>query len=223
MNLVVDKLIPLLRDEVKLLAGVRGQISSINDTLKLMRAYLRDADAKAEMAEPSHLTKEWVTQMRQLSFRIEDVIDQFLYKVANIENQRPERCMAVVGVLCKICDLLRTVGPRHEISSQIGKIREEIQGLCEEREKFGINASPESSNRGESISQVPYLRRRADYIDDDDVLVGVEQTKQLLNDWLLEEGKRTVISVVGEGGLGNILTFYFILLPTKIVSNILIT
>ena len=129
VNLVVDKLIPLLRDEGKLLAGVRGQINSIRDTLLQIQAYLRDADAKAEMAETSEAAKEWVKQLRQVSIRIQDVIDQYLYKVANTKNKRPQMCGAVVGVLCKICDLLRTVVRRHEISSQIGEIKESIKEL----------------------------------------------------------------------------------------------
>ncbi|XLR28772.1 hypothetical protein S83_056672 [Arachis hypogaea] len=77
VNLVVDKLIPLLKSEAKLLSGARGQIESISDDLRLMRAYLRDVDAKAEMeADNSDQSrKEWVAQIRQVSIRIQDVID----------------------------------------------------------------------------------------------------------------------------------------------------
>ena len=210
VNLVADKLIPLLKDEVKLLAGVRGQIESIRDTLLRIKAYLRDADAKAEMAETSETAKEWVKQLRQVSFRIQDVIDQYLYKVANIKNKRPQRCRAVVGVLCKICDLPRTVVPRHQISSQIGEIKESIKDLYQATDTFGFNASaPQSSNHIKSNSQLHHLRLRSNFTDDDQ-LVGVEHTKQVLNSWLIGEGNRTVISVVGEGGLGNVITFFII-------------
>ena len=50
------------------------------------------------------------------------------------------------------------------------------------------------------------LRMGAHFAKDDE-LVGIEETKNLLTHWLLNgESRRTVISVVGEGGLGNVLS-----------------
>ena len=63
VNLLIDKLIPLLRDEVNLLRDVRSQVRSAIEQLQLIRAYLKDADAKAEAEKSNNLLKEWVTQM----------------------------------------------------------------------------------------------------------------------------------------------------------------
>ena len=53
------------------------------------------------------------------------------------------------------------------------------------------------------------LRMGAHFLKDDE-LVGVQETKNLLTHWLLSgESRRTVISVVGEGGLGNVLSSFF--------------
>ena len=202
VNLLIDKLIPLLRDEVNLLRDVRSQVRSAIEQLQLIRAYLKDADAKAEAEKSNNLLKEWVTQMRQVSFRLEDVTDKYLLKMA----KHPQRSGAI-GILCQICGLLRTVKPWHEISSQIGEITESIERLNKARETYGFNPSaPESSSvGGAEISTRHYLRLGAHFIEDDQ-LVGVEHIKQVLTGWLLEgETSRTVISVVGEGGQGNVL------------------
>ncbi|KAL4372218.1 hypothetical protein S245_021736 [Arachis hypogaea] len=211
VNLVVDKLIPLLKSEAKLLSGVRGQIESISNDLRLMRAYLRDVDAKAEMeAQNSDQSrKEWVAQIRQVSIRIQDVIDLYLYKVANNDdddhhNRRRGRRNAVAGVLCKICDLLKSCVGRHEIASEIGEIRESINRLKEARQLYGdSNAAAESSGGRSSSPQRHYLRLQANFAEEEE-LVGIEHAKKELTNWLSEGAAgRTVIAVVGEGGLGK--------------------
>ncbi|QHN87892.1 Disease resistance protein [Arachis hypogaea] len=203
VNLVVDKLIPLLKSEAKLLSGVRGQIESISKELRLMRAYLRDVDTKAEMeAQNSDQSrKEWVAQIRQVSIRIQDVIDLYLYKVAN--KPRRGRRNAVAGVLCKICDLLKSYVPRHEIASEIGEIRESINRLKEAGQLYGHSEAAAESSGGRSSPQRHYLRLRANFAEEEE-LVGIEHAKKELNNWLSEGGAgRTVIAVVGEGGLGK--------------------
>ncbi|XP_072076880.1 disease resistance protein RPM1-like [Arachis hypogaea] len=190
VNLVVDKLIPLLKSEAKLLSGARGQIESISDDLRLMRAYLRDVDAKAEMeADNSDQSrKEWVAN--------NDDDDH--------HNPRRGRRNAVAGVLCKICDLLKSCVPRHEIASEIGEIRESINRLKEARQLYGdSNAAAESSGGRSSSPQRHYLRLQANFAEEEE-LVGIEHAKKELTNWLSEGAAgRTVIAVVGEGGLGK--------------------
>ncbi|XLU21272.1 hypothetical protein S245_057338, partial [Arachis hypogaea] len=203
VNLVVDKLIPLLKSEAKLLSGVRGQIESISKELRLMRAYLRDVDTKAEMeAQNSDQSrKEWVAQIRQVSIRIQDVIDLYLYKVAN--KPRRGRRNAVAGVLCKICDLLKSYVPRHEIASEIGEIRESINRLKEAGQLYGHSEAAAESSGGRSSPQRHYLRLRANFAEEEE-LVGIEHAKKELTNWLSKGAAgRTVIAVVGEGGLGK--------------------
>ena len=90
-NLIVN-LIPLLKDEVMLLRDVRVKVEAVNTELLLIQAYLKDADAKAEMAgTSSHAVKEWVKQLREAAFRIEDAVDMYMFKVAPKRPQR-QRC-----------------------------------------------------------------------------------------------------------------------------------
>ncbi|KAK7320309.1 hypothetical protein VNO77_29666 [Canavalia gladiata] len=204
VGIVIDKLIPLLRDEVTLLEGVHKQIEGIKDELVLIQAYLKDVNAKAEMADTSNVVKEWVKQLREVAFYVEDVIDLYMLKVAKRHQTR-----ALVPLLSKIRFSIGSVIPRHEITSEIAEIRGSLTRLYEGKNHLGINLNASEASSG-GISMRHDLRLGALFIEDDE-LVGVDDTKELLTDWILNgETKRTVIAVVGQGGLGK----------TTIVNNV---
>ncbi|XP_027337816.1 disease resistance protein RPM1-like isoform X2 [Abrus precatorius] len=162
----------------------------------MIRAYLKDADAKAETGKTNHLVKMWVMRMRRVSYRIEDVIDEYLLQVHNKFQDNG----GVACFICEICDLLRSVMLSHKIASQIDEIRESIALLSREKETFGFN--PSALEPRSDTATVHYLRQGARFIEDDQ-LVGIDHIKQVLSSWLSEQGSRTVISVVGEGGHGK--------------------
>ncbi|KAK7299894.1 hypothetical protein RJT34_10723 [Clitoria ternatea] len=195
VGVVTDKLIPLLADEVSLLKGVHSKVERVKGELLLIQAFLKDADAKAENSSEPNLNavKEWVKQLREVAFRIEDVVDLYLLKVAERRHHAHHR----LGFVVKICFCIKSIMPRHEISSEI---EGHIKRLTEAKETLGLspNTPTESGPNG------PHgLRMGAHFIDDDE-LVGVDQTKEELTYQLLSGGsKRRVIAVVGEGGLGK--------------------
>ncbi|KAF7816017.1 disease resistance protein RPM1-like [Senna tora] len=209
VNIVIDKLIPLLRDEVTLLRGVHGEIGSIKDQLGLIKAYLKDADARAERTDGSNAMKEWVKQVREIAYRIEDVIDEYSFK-----EEKRGRKQGIGGVVSRTSQLLRSVVPRHEISDEIGEIRESLARLNEGRVMLGLDPSGggegSGNDGGDGGCRRNDLRLGAQFMDDGE-LVGVDQTRKMVRGWLFSgDPRRTVVSVVGEGGLGK----------TTVVSNV---
>ncbi|KAJ1410843.1 Virus X resistance protein-like, coiled-coil domain [Sesbania bispinosa] len=205
VSLVTDKLISLLSNEVKLLKDVHVQVGWVKDELLLIQAYLKDADEKAEMTERRDNTvKEWVKQLREVAFRIEDVMDVYLIKVSKRHKRH-----GVVGVLCKIGFFIKSVISRHDIMDEIDHIKGSIRRLNETRETLNLNQnSLEASTVG--MSARVDLRMGAHYVEDAQ-LVGVDDIRESLTHFLLNgPSQRTIFSVVGEGGLGK----------TTIVKNI---
>lgn len=47
MSLVVDQLLPLLREEAKLLRSIHKEFADIKDELESIQAFLKDADKKS--------------------------------------------------------------------------------------------------------------------------------------------------------------------------------
>ncbi|GFY91964.1 hypothetical protein Acr_08g0003600 [Actinidia rufa] len=87
VNLVIDRLVLLLQEEAQLLRGASIEVNSIVDELQVIKPFLRDADERADRVELNEGVKAWVKQVRQVSHRIEDVIDEYMLHLA----ERPQR------------------------------------------------------------------------------------------------------------------------------------
>ncbi|XP_061362231.1 disease resistance protein RPM1-like [Gastrolobium bilobum] len=198
VNLLMDKLIPLLTYEVGLLKEVHTQVRFIKDQLGLIRAYLRDADVKAEKEDKSDVVKEWVKQVREVAHSIEDAIDEYLLQVAQRRQKR-----GIAGVVEKIVWLLRSIEPRHTITSQIRDINTMIETLDKRKDTLGFNPSSDSESSTSSLHHGHDLRKGTLFLEDAQ-LVGINDTRKKLKSLLLDEdSRRTVIAVVGPGGLGK--------------------
>ncbi|XP_052107391.1 disease resistance protein RPM1 isoform X2 [Arachis duranensis] len=191
---LIMKLARLLNEEVTLLRDVRTKVEGVRDELCLIQAYLKDADAKADTADTSsHAVKVWVNQLRRASFRIEDAVDFYIIKLAPHPSQRR-------GMLCKFCLVITSVVPRHRITSEIVNVTASIRKLYEDKQALGLSPSSEQN----VAERIRYDLRMGSHFIRDDELVGVDYAKNLLIDWLIHgEARRTIISVVGEGGLGK--------------------
>ena len=76
----VERLGDLLNQEGKFLFGVSDQIKDIQDELRRMQCFLKDADAKQEGDER---VRNWIVEIRDLAYRTEDVLESYAIKVAS--------------------------------------------------------------------------------------------------------------------------------------------
>ncbi|PNX59934.1 disease resistance protein rpm1-like [Trifolium pratense] len=118
VSFVLDQLIPLLKEEAKLLGGIHKEFADIKDELECIQAFLKDADKKAEGDNTSEGVKTWVKQVREAAFHIEDVVDDYVIQV----RQRP-RDSGCVALLSKIVHSLKVITHRHQIASEIQDIK----------------------------------------------------------------------------------------------------
>ncbi|MCI09369.1 NBS-containing resistance-like protein, partial [Trifolium medium] len=110
----------LLKKEKNLLQGVHTDFSDIKDELESIQVFLKDADRRAaDEADTNDGIRTWVKHMREVSFRIEDVVDEYLRMI-----HRPPGFGSLV---CKIASLNKTWIPQTEIVGFEGP-REELFG-----------------------------------------------------------------------------------------------
>ncbi|KAI5409166.1 disease resistance protein RPM1 isoform X1 [Lathyrus oleraceus] len=200
VSLVVDQLLPLLREEAKLLRGIHKDFADIKDELESIQAFLKDADKRAATAEGDNVSegvKIWIKQVREAAFRIENIIDDYLIQV---EQQASDpRCVALIHKL-------KTMIPRRRIASEIQDVKSYIREIKERSEIYGFQRSLEqrsSSSRESRNSKWYDPREAALYIEESEV-VGFELPRKRLIDWMVKGmKKRTVVSVVGMGGQGK--------------------
>ncbi|XP_030929470.1 disease resistance protein RPM1-like [Quercus lobata] len=198
---LIDRLLHLLTQEAKLLAGIHGEVADIKDELESIQSFLKDADAKAAAEQDiDEGVKTWVKQVREVAFHIDVAIDQYLLQVA-IHDPHPS---GFRGTLQKTTHLLKTIIPRHKIAAKIQEIKASVQKINERSKRYGFQSTAQGSCCGaRSISWNNDPRKDSLYLDDADV-VGIESSIDELISWLVGGSPhRTVVSVVGMGGLGK--------------------
>ncbi|GMY36621.1 disease resistance protein RPM1-like, partial [Fagus crenata] len=135
VSLVLDYLASLLVQEARLLKGIYDKVDSIRGELEFIQSFLKDADAKAEKEDMSNVSKTWVKQVREKSYHIEDIIDEYILHWA----KHPQGQRRRFHFLMKIFQFTTKLKPRHVITSKIQHINNdlklpvEINGLCKLR------------------------------------------------------------------------------------------
>ncbi|XP_061972560.1 disease resistance protein RPM1-like [Populus nigra] len=199
VSLVVDKLLPLLTQEVKLLKGVHDELVGVKDELEVIRAFLKDADSKAEKEGIGEGVKVLVNQIREEAHHIEDVIDDYMLHVARHPDHRH-------GLLRRIASLTKTFSSRHEIASEIKDIKSSLLDIKNRSQTFHFissteGASSSSSNAGRGLMHHPRL---SSLFCEEAELVGIESRRDELISYLVSGvSQRKVIAVVGMGGVGK--------------------
>ncbi|KAJ9697192.1 hypothetical protein PVL29_009114 [Vitis rotundifolia] len=199
VNIAIDKLLPLLNQEAKLLGGVHTQVEDIKTELLYIQAFLMDAGAKGEKADVSQGPKTWVQDLRETAYSIEYLIDEYLLHLGN-----PSQRHRFIGFLCKVGRLIKKLKRRDEIASKIRNIQKKVVKLKETSSTYGFVSSVQPGSGGSSISALWHDPRVTSLFIDEAEIVGIESQKTELTSRLVEgTPERTVISVIGMGGLGK--------------------
>ncbi|XP_020972847.1 disease resistance protein RPM1 [Arachis ipaensis] len=197
VSFVLDQLFPLLRDKARTLQGAHKEFEDVKDELESICAFLKDADtraAKDNNALDDDGIKSWVRQLREAAFQIEDLVDEYL-----IYQQQWPSHSGVAASLCKAASLIKNLKRRHRLASDAQDIKSRVRGIKERSERYGFHCSSRESHSAKS-----HDTRMASLFMEEAEVVGVEATRDELVGWLVEgTTDRTVISVVGMGGLGK--------------------
>ncbi|XP_059436293.1 disease resistance protein RPM1-like [Corylus avellana] len=192
VTLVINELVQLIAHESKLLRGVHRDVMDIRDELESIQCFLKDAN-RGDLQDG---VKTWVKQVREVAYHIEDVIDEYILHVAQHRHQQ-----SFIAFLHG--HLFKKLKPRHDIATKIQDIKISIREIKERSERYGFSSLEQGSSSSESSVTCHDPRVGALFIEEDEV-VGIESTKDELVSWLVGGvSKRSVISIVGIGGIGK--------------------
>ncbi|PON87628.1 NB-ARC domain, LRR domain containing protein [Trema orientale] len=197
-NLIINKLLNLLTEQVHLLRGVHREVKSLMDELEIMQALLKDAEEKLEKEGLNGTAKVWLKKLRDVADRIEDVVDEYLYHLAKHRHG--------ISSLQKVGHSVRTLKLRRGIASKIQDINKALQKIKERGLSYGLRPfeNGSSSSMVTKVDTSSIDPRLGSLFLEEDELVGIDSTaKKVITSLVEGPTMRSVISLVGEGGIGK--------------------
>nr|ABC94598.1 NBS-LRR type R protein, Nbs2-Pi2 [Oryza sativa Indica Group] len=183
----ISKAASAAANETSLLLGVEKDIWYIKDELKTMQAFLRAAEV---MKKKDELLKVWAEQIRDLSYDIEDSLDEF--KV-HIESQ------TLFRQLVKLRE-------RHRIAIRIHNLKSRVEEVSSRNTRYNLVEPISSGTEDDMDSYAEDIRNQSARNVDEAELVGFSDSKKRLLEMIdtnANDGPAKVICVVGMGGLGK--------------------
>ncbi|XP_037416050.1 disease resistance protein RGA5-like isoform X2 [Triticum dicoccoides] len=185
MNPLLRKLATLMGEEFAKLKNLRKEVKYISDELSSMKDALERLE---DVDELDVQTARWRDAVREMSYDIEDIIDDFMCKIGE-KNKKS-------GFVHDTIQRLRTSRARHQIAGQIEDIKKLVRETSARRERYKVDV-PTSHN-------VAVDQRVVALYEDAAKLVGLEGPTNKVVSWLKDEKKQLkVVSIVGFGGLGK--------------------
>ncbi|CAA6673883.1 unnamed protein product [Spirodela intermedia] len=197
LGYVVQRVGDLLIKEAVFLYSVKDQVEWLKRELRAMECFLKDADAKSKGDES---VKNWVRDVREIAYQAEDLVESF---VLDADGRRRRRKGFIRTILCCRLPSPNGIIVLHQFGDEIEAIRTKIDEINGRRSTYGIQDLGGEPER--QIDNTVRERRRvvlhATYAD----LVGMDEEKNRIVEHLLDGSrkKRSVISIVGMGGLGK--------------------
>ncbi|WVZ50258.1 hypothetical protein U9M48_001531 [Paspalum notatum var. saurae] len=197
MSSLLAKLAELLREDYQMHKGTRREIAFLRDELSSMNALLeRLADMEAPL-DPQ--TKEWRDQVREMTYEVEDCIDDYMRR---LHHEPPQRHTGIAGFFLGYVQRVKELVAWHEAAEQIQELRARIVEAGHRRKRYRID---DAVNSGSRISVVPVDRRLPALYAELGGLVGVNAPRdEIIKLVIDDEAQGTkVVSIVGCGGLGK--------------------
>ncbi|KAJ3708407.1 hypothetical protein LUZ61_012112 [Rhynchospora tenuis] len=175
------------------LNGIGEQVERVSRELIRIQAFLKDADRKLIVDESQ---KQWVKEVRDVAYDIEDVIDTILS-----ESERTEEKSGIMEAGKRWLTGIKKIPTVHRLANEINKIQERIKEIEASRDRFGITNLGEGTEGEMRLPVRPIMLPDVD----EDGIVGFEAGRDKIISLLLDEKikRLSVISIVGPGGLGK--------------------
>ncbi|KAM4089001.1 hypothetical protein ACB094_07G116200 [Castanea mollissima] len=187
VSFLLENLTQLLTQESKLLLGVKDQVRSLNNELPLINLFLQKTEGKRH----DELVKKVVSQIRDVAYEAEDVIDTYIITVT--EHRRRSKLRKLIHS----CDRAITF---HEVASKIESIKIINKEINDNRSKYGIEITESSGGDAEAEE---ILHRRRKHVEEDQVVGFAHDAEVLVKELMEGSLQRNVVSIIGMGGLGK--------------------
>uniref|UniRef100_A0ACD5Y055 Uncharacterized protein n=1 Tax=Avena sativa TaxID=4498 RepID=A0ACD5Y055_AVESA len=203
MGSLLPKLGELLAGEYKLQKGVKKDIGFLESEMRSMQAALSKV-GEVPWDQLDKQVKVWAGEVRELSYDMEDVVDNFLVRVE--DSDPAANSNKIKQLMDEMTNLFTKGKARHEIANAVKDIKDRTLQVAARRDKYKVDGIIANTS---SINNAVDPRLLALYTDQKE-LVGIEQARDELTKRLQTDGdchaskqKLKIISICGPGGLGK--------------------
>ncbi|KAF8692025.1 hypothetical protein HU200_039972 [Digitaria exilis] len=183
MNSLLGKLATLMGEKYTKLKDVRKQVEFLHEELSSMGALLEDL---ADVEGLDNQTKQWRNKVREMSYDIEDCIDEFIHRVGGSSDGK--------GLLRR----LKALRARHQLANQIQELKARVQEASARRTRYKLD---DCKSRSADVAIDP--RVTALYAESSR-LVGIDGPREEVINLLTRQVQLLrVVSIVVFGGLGK--------------------
>ncbi|XP_010272842.1 PREDICTED: putative disease resistance protein At1g50180 [Nelumbo nucifera] len=188
---VISYLLKKFANEAGLLTKVGKEVEGLRSELEFINAFLNEADKRGETDE---VIKTWVKQVWDVSYDIEDVLDEFVLRIKRFHGR------GFIHSLQKTVQRAKEIKRRHQIGTQLKELNKRVREIRERCDRYSFN----TPRGGENSNDAGFSRRMSSRFNEETQLVSIDRPSEQLIGWLEKgESKLTVISVVGMGGIGK--------------------
>ncbi|VAH00428.1 unnamed protein product [Triticum turgidum subsp. durum] len=186
----------LLSKEAAAIRGLFGKIRDSKAELESMQAYLQEAE---RFKDTDKTTAIFVGEVRGLAFQIEDVIDEFTYKLEDCRHG---------GFAGKMKKRLKHIKTWRRLAAKLQEIDVKLKDAKRRKQDYAVVAG----TGGSAFAARSTSRGQALHFTRDEDLVGIEENKEKLIRWLtvsggsghgLEQNNCKVTTVWGMPGVGK--------------------
>jgi len=193
MDSLLRKLGDLLTDKYKLLKEAKREIRSLRSELNNMYAFVKDMSG---VPNPNEQAKCWMNEVRELSYDIDDSVDEFMIRVEQESSSKPQ---GFRGFIDRCLSLLTTIKAHHQITRKFRGLKRLAEEVSERRKRYRID---DTISKQQDTTIDP--RMLALYTETAR-LVGIDGPRDDLIQLMMgeDDDQLKVICIVGFGGLGK--------------------
>ncbi|KQJ92578.1 putative disease resistance RPP13-like protein 3 [Brachypodium distachyon] len=203
MRSLLPKLVELVEGEYKLQTGVKKDVESLSRELESIEVALAKV-AEVPLDKLDKQVRLWATNVKQLSYEMEDIVDSFMVRVEGSEPdadlKRSKRFRK------KIANFFKKGKTRHQIADKIQDIKVRVKEVADLRDRYKVDDVHANQAATNTIDP-----RMINLFKDQKELVGIEEPRKDLIKRLMEGGdvvsnsklQLKIVSIFGFGGLGK--------------------
>ncbi|KAL5984718.1 hypothetical protein ACLOJK_041340, partial [Asimina triloba] len=204
LSIALEKLTQVLEKQISLFAGATHELQKLGRTFQAIQALLADAESRQAADESVNL---WLSRLRGVAYDIDDLLDEWL--ISGLEEEEEEEAEhddddrnKVRACLLSPCTALDHVASRYMIARRITEIRETLDEIDAEKNKYCFSSSSGGGGR-QLVSSRPHM---GPLIAEE--MMGRDKDKAEIINRLVcgsssEDELVHVIAIVGIGGQGK--------------------